>query len=312
MQKKKLLIVLALMLPLFLPINSQAFTVDVDNSGANATGIRNLPVTSLETQEETIYNVTFRFESADDVYGDPPDFDFRGETVLSARKAVMDALNSVPAVTTVGPQGQGEDLFRIGLIKAPSPEFVVSVTGEYGASDGWISGEAAFDLTDPSQVVMYADFVEAGGISEDELEPRYRLYNPNTFIHFYTTDANEYNILGNSGWTQEGVSSRVVNGVATIDSVDAIPYYRLYNPNTGVHFWTTDANEYNVLGNSGWTQEGEDGYIFPSQVSSTVPWYRLYNPNDGKHFWTLDANEKNVLIDAGYNDEGIDGYVFLP
>ena len=148
--------------------------------------------------------------------------------------------------------------------------------------------------------------------AEALLVSRFRLYNPNAFNHFYTTDVNEYGVLGDSGWTQEGVSSRVYDGVATIESVDAVPYLRFYNPNTGVHFWTKDVNEGDALGARGWTQEGEDGFVFTSQVSGTEPLYRLYNPNNGLHFWTMDANERAVLIDSGFNNEGIACFVFPP
>ena len=92
--------------------------------------------------------------------------------------------------------------------------------------------------------------------------------------------------------------------------MDAVPYYRLYNPNSFEHHWTTDANEYTVLGTIGWIQEGADGYVFASQVSGSEPLYRLYNPNDGLHLWTMDANEKKVLIGIGFIDEGIACYVF--
>ena len=140
--------------------------------------------------------------------------------------------------------------------------------------------------------------------------PRYRLYNPNNFHHHYTTDGNEYNALETLGWVQEGAGCYLYNEIVTIDSVNAVPYYRVYNPNSFEHHWTTDANEYDVLRTIGWIQEGADGYVFASQVSGSEPLFRLYNPNDGLHHWTMDANEKDVLIGLGFIDEGIACYVF--
>ena len=142
--------------------------------------------------------------------------------------------------------------------------------------------------------------------------PRYRLYNPNNFHHHYTTDPNEYQHLGSIGWVQEGAACYLYNEMVTNGSVDAVPYYRLYNPNSFEHHWTTDANEYRVLGTIGWNQEGVDGYVFATQVPDSEPLYRLYNPNNGLHLWTMDANEKNVLIGRGFIDEGIACYVFNP
>ena len=148
------------------------------------------------------------------------------------------------------------------------------------------------------------------GINGKLLMPRYRLYNPNNFHHHYTTDANEYNALENLGWIQEGAGCYLLNGKVTIESVEAVPYYRLYNPSSFEHHWTTDANEYNVLGTLSWIREGADGYVFASPVTGSEPLYRLYNPNTGLHQWTIDTNEKNVLIGLGFIDEGIACYVF--
>lgn len=158
----------------------------------------------------------------------------------------------------------------------------------------------------------YADVplsVTHGAITGN-LIPRYRLYNPFELKHHYTTDLNEYNVLGSLGWIQEGIAYYVYDAAVTVDSVQATPFYRLYNPNTFKHHWTTDANEYNVLGSIGWNQEGIDSYIFMSQVSDTVTLYRLYNPSSFTHLWTTDLNERNVLVGQGWNDEGVAGYVF--
>lgn len=139
---------------------------------------------------------------------------------------------------------------------------------------------------------------------------RYRLYNPNDGNHHYCTSQNEYNTLYDYGWIQEGIACYMYDGLTTIDSVNAVPYYRLYNPNSGEHHYTTDANEYTVLETIGWIQEDIDGYVFASQVTGSEPLYRLYNPNDGLHLWTMDINERDVLIDLGWVDEGIACYVF--
>ena len=81
--------------------------------------------------------------------------------------------------------------------------------------------------------------------------------------------------------------------------------YRLYNPNSGEHFYTGNASEHDGLRSRGWTYEGVD-WVAP--VSSSMPVYRLYNPNAGDHHYTMNAAERNMLVNAGWKDEGIGWY----
>lgn len=79
---------------------------------------------------------------------------------------------------------------------------------------------------------------------------------------------------------------------------------RLYNPNSGEHFYTKDAHEKDVLVGLGWQDEGI-GWIAPK---SGAPVYRLYNPNAGDHHYTMSANEKDTLVGIGWQYEGIGWY----
>ena len=55
------------------------------------------------------------------------------------------------------------------------------------------------------------------------------------------------------------------------------PLYRLANPTTGNHFYTTNTTEKDTAVASGYySDEGIAGYIYSSQESNTVPFYRLY------------------------------------
>jgi hypothetical protein len=144
------------------------------------------------------------------------------------------------------------------------------------------------------------------------LATRYRLYSDATKEHLYTTDFNEYSVLPVCcNWLAEGAAHKLFQGQGTVAGVAAVPYYRLYNRFSFQHHWTTDANEYNALGAMGWSKEGVDGFILPSQASGSVPLYRLYlHALGGLHLWTTDANERKVLTNnAGWADEGIAGYV---
>lgn len=148
------------------------------------------------------------------------------------------------------------------------------------------------------------------------LVPRYRLYSPVTLEHLFTTDVNEYNVLGGFAgvWEKEGTSSRVYNGPANVSGVDAVPYYRLYDKTKRWHHWTTDRNEYQTLRQFSaiYDAEGVDGYVLPSPVAGSTPLYRLlYVPIAGLHHWTTDENEKNVLLTRSWVvDQVVFDYVF--
>ncbi|MDQ0222183.1 excalibur calcium-binding domain-containing protein [Streptococcus moroccensis] len=88
-----------------------------------------------------------------------------------------------------------------------------------------------------------------------------------------------------------------------VSAVEAstVEMYRLYNPNSGEHFYTRDGNEKNHLVNVGWHYEGI-GWIAPLEGEDV---YRLYNPNAGDHHYTLSAFERDHLIAVGWRYEGL-------
>ncbi|KXU10577.1 hypothetical protein [Streptococcus gallolyticus] len=84
------------------------------------------------------------------------------------------------------------------------------------------------------------------------------------------------------------------------------PMYRLYNPNSGEHFYTSSTYERDSLGSIGWKKEGV-GWLAPD---SGNPVYRLYNPNarTGTHHYTLSGGERNSLASIGWRYEGVSWY----
>ena len=128
----------------------------------------------------------------------------------------------------------------------------------------------------------------------------FRLYNPNSGEHFYTSDKKERQFLIDQGWQGEGY------GWLGSDT-SRQPVYRLYDPNAGDHHFTMDKKEYDALGKLGWTQEGTAWYCSPE---TDMPVYRQYNPNAqaGRHNLTSNTKEKEYLISVGWKDEGIVWY----
>ena len=137
-------------------------------------------------------------------------------------------------------------------------------------------------------------------------EVMYRLYNPYSGEHFYTSSLVEREVLVTVGWTDEGVG--------WVAPTEGDPVYRLYNPNAGDHHYTMSAHERDVLVEAGWTDEGVGWYSANEKDVTALPVYRQYNPNaaTGTHNYTLSKDENDMLVDAGWNAEGIAWYAVEP
>lgn len=81
--------------------------------------------------------------------------------------------------------------------------------------------------------------------------------------------------------------------------------YRLYNPNSGEHFYTESSYERDSVVKAGWRYEGV-GWVAPT--TSDTPVYRLYNPHAGDHFYTTDSYERDSLVKVGWRYEGVGWY----
>lgn len=129
----------------------------------------------------------------------------------------------------------------------------------------------------------------------------YRLYNPNSGEHFYTTSSYERDYLSSVGWSYEGKawSSTDETGIAV---------WRVYNPNAGDHHYTTSKYEYDQLVKVGWAGEGIGWYSSAASDGEAV--YRLYNPNAkaGAHHFTTSAYERDSLVKVGWKYEGVAWY----
>ena len=133
--------------------------------------------------------------------------------------------------------------------------------------------------------------------TDDGTIPMYRVYNPNSGEHFYTSSFNELTSICNVGWSYEGVAWYAP---ASGDNV-----YRMYNPNTGDHHYTLNPAERDMLVNVGWNYEGVCWYS-----SGDTPVYRAYNPyaTAGSHHYAISSGEIASLVSVGWKDEGIAWY----
>ncbi|MDO4537906.1 MAG: hypothetical protein Q4B54_07075 [Coriobacteriales bacterium] len=82
---------------------------------------------------------------------------------------------------------------------------------------------------------------------------------------------------------------------------DEVAMFRIYNPNSGEHFYTQSVGEMRAAVKTGWQYEGV-GWWAPTTGNEV---YRLYNPNSGDHHYTTSAGERDLLVVEGWSDEGV-------
>ncbi len=141
---------------------------------------------------------------------------------------------------------------------------------------------------------------ESPGSASVSSRKMHRLYNPNSYEHFYTADDAEFAHLVSLGWQDEQYGW---TAPATGD-----PVYRLYNPNNGGdHHYTMDADERDMLIEAGWQDEKIGWYSDPNKA---VTVYREYNVNEPirNHNYTASLYEHNHLVSLGWRDEQIAWY----
>ena len=128
----------------------------------------------------------------------------------------------------------------------------------------------------------------------------FRLYNPYTQEHLFTSSAAEKDQLVNAGWSYDGIAW---NAPASGD-----PVYRLYNPFDDFHFYTTSMDEVNSLTPLGWQLDG--AVCFSASPQDGKPIYRLFNPYEPKcyHLFTASEEERDWLVSLGWQLEGIAWY----
>ncbi len=131
----------------------------------------------------------------------------------------------------------------------------------------------------------------------------YRLYNPYSGEHLFTTNDWERQYLASIGWDDEGIAW-------TSPSSSGVPVYRLFNPYSGEHHYTSNLGERNYLIILGWLDEGIGWYSIDYHTKGT-PIYRLFNPyisGIGAHHYTKNEFERDYLRSLGWNYEGIGWY----
>ncbi len=216
---------------------------------------------------------------------------------------------TIPFASFKGKQGGTLDPSTISKLafycnSLPSGESVnIDSTIYFDAICGVTVSDEDLAKADSYGLIITEDAIGGEDSEEEQIETvkLYRIYNPKSGEHLYTTDAREQKYLVSKGWHDEGY----MDAVETSD----VPVYRVYNPKSGEHHYTSDKVERSYLTKHGWKDEGIAFYS--ADRESGVPVYRLYKAGKGigNHHYTVSKTEKNYLTRHGWSDEGIGWYV---
>ncbi len=175
----------------------------------------------------------------------------------------------------------------------PGYTFVRWSTLPDGSGVSYLPGQRYF-IASWSQP-LYAIWQDDSAPDEPSDGSMYRMYNPWSGEHFYTSSNKERLGVRGAGWEYEGVGWKAPES--------GNPVYRLYNPYMGDHHYTLKEDERDSLIAVGWVDEGVGWFSDPGE---SVPLYREYNPNElsHNHNYTADKAEHDALVSLGWVDEG--------
>lgn len=174
-----------------------------------------------------------------------------------------------------------------GLSTSATPNETVQTTG-FPAEKGETMWKSTGKIDTIENSRIYYDLDTTSGQSGSPV------YNANrTLLATHTYGGSQVNF-------GTRINSTVLAWIES-DTHHYVANFRLYNRNSGEHFFTTNATEYQALVNLGWRAEGVAW--FATATGDEV--YRLYNPNSGKHFYTKSVTEKQYLVRLGWHDEGV-------
>lgn len=153
----------------------------------------------------------------------------------------------------------------------------------------------------------------------EDLATVVRMYNKWTGEHLFTTNALEVADLEARGWANEGTYWKAPAADKEANK-DYMPVYRLYNPYTSDHLYTTDLVEYTNLMAAGWrgeeikfysaakAQKDNQAKVDTTALEADVEGiYRQYNPHVtvGTHNYGGLA-ENNQVLAAGWKADNVD------
>jgi cyclophilin family peptidyl-prolyl cis-trans isomerase len=178
--------------------------------------------------------------------------------------------------------------------------------GEQPAQD---SVELTITATNKLDGERAAQTITVNWEEPDELTGQavYRLFNPETSTHLYSTNAFEVNLITSAyGWINEGAAY-----IAPGDGDQSL--YRFYVPSEGRHFYTANETERDIIiaNNDLFNYEGEAYDVFSSAnaPAGALAVVRYFNSETNAHVWSTSLEEQSILDQSStWTNEGIAWY----
>ncbi|MBI5759605.1 MAG: VCBS repeat-containing protein, partial [Planctomycetales bacterium] len=211
----------------------------------------------------------------------------------------------------------------IALTFTPNNWFVSQKIAVTGVSDAYDDGNIPYQIltsttssTDPNYNGL--DVPDLSLVNDDAQTLRFfRLFNPHAFTHFFTTSRAEYEAVDAVGWNDEATRNAGFAVSSTNRDQGEIqnnwtPVFRLYNPNSGTHYYTANPDERDALQQLGWRYERDEGFLSTQPGDGLTLVYRLYNRRAGTHLFTANDEERDSVLGLSPDWELHDdlGYAF--
>ncbi|MCB2187319.1 MAG: hypothetical protein KQJ78_12930 [Deltaproteobacteria bacterium] len=127
----------------------------------------------------------------------------------------------------------------------------------------------------------------------------YRAYNEALQYHFFTVKQAEFNNAVAAGYQNESTQPSKLFYMSAEQAPGTVALHRLYNPNSGRHYYTKSNAERDALVAAGWNFERDEGYLFTSADAApadATEVFHLYHPTIGTHLYTKSASEAAWVV----------------
>ncbi len=218
--------------------------------------------------------------------------------------AISVSLNTAPAANvtiSLSPSNSSVAALTVSTLTFTPQNFnVPQVVGVLGVDDNIVNGNQTFtvSLTSSSSDPAFNNLSIApvsGTSLEGDAIPMYRAFNPNAYVHFFTTSLAEFQNALAAGWQDESTGKGGFD-VLRPGLPGSVPLHRLYDPNNGQHYLTANNGERDALVAAGWVSEPDQGAVYPTNLGNASIIFGLYNTINGEHLYTANPVTNSQIL----------------